>query len=69
MIDEEGNAKIMDFGIARSLEDKGSADAGMIIGTPEYMSPEQAEGKEAGERSDIYSLGVIIYEMITERPF
>jgi serine/threonine protein kinase len=70
MIDKEGNAKIMDFGIARSLEDKGSADAGMIIGTPEYMSPEQAEGKEADQRSDIYSLGVIIYEMVTGKaPF
>ena len=70
MIDKEGNAKIMDFGIARSLEDKGSADAGMIIGTPEYMSPEQAEGKEDDQRSDIYSLGVIIYEMVTGKvPF
>jgi eukaryotic-like serine/threonine-protein kinase len=70
MIDREGSAKIMDFGIARSLEDKGSADAGMIIGTPEYMSPEQAEGKEADQRSDIYALGVIIYEMITGKaPF
>ena len=70
MIDKEGNTKIMDFGIARSLEDKGSADAGMIIGTPEYMSPEQAEGKEADQRSDIYSLGIIIYEMVTGKaPF
>jgi serine/threonine protein kinase len=70
MIDKEGNAKIMDFGIARWLEDKGSEDAGIIIGTPEYMSPEQAEGKEADQRSDIYSLGIIIYEMVTGKaPF
>jgi serine/threonine protein kinase/Tfp pilus assembly protein PilF len=70
MIDKEGSAKIMDFGIARWLEDKGSPDAGMIIGTPEYMSPEQAEGKQADQRSDIYSLGVIIYEMVTGKvPF
>jgi len=70
MIDKEGNARIMDFGIARSLEDKGATEAGLIIGTPEYMSPEQAEGKEADKRSDIYSLGVIIFEMVTGRvPF
>jgi len=70
MLDRDGNARIMDFGIARSLETKGVTDTGMMIGTPEYMSPEQVEGKEANYRSDIYSLGVIIYEMVTGRiPF
>jgi serine/threonine protein kinase/predicted Zn-dependent protease len=70
MVDEAGNAKIMDFGIARSLKVKGITGAGMMIGTPEYMSPEQVEGKEVDSRSDIYSLGVILYEMLTGRvPF
>jgi TolB-like protein/Flp pilus assembly protein TadD len=70
MIDKEGNARIMDFGIARSLKEKGITGAGVMIGTPEYMSPEQVEGKEVDNRSDIYSLGVILYEMITgEVPF
>ena len=70
MIDKDGNARIMDFGIARSLKGKGMTGAGVMIGTPEYMSPEQAEAKEVDQRSDIYSLGVIFYEMLTGRvPF
>lgn len=70
MIDKDGNARIMDFGIARSLKTKGITGAGVMIGTPEYMSPEQVEGKETDQRSDIYSLGVMLYEMVTGRvPF
>ncbi len=65
MVDKEGNAHIMDFGIARSLEARGVTEAGMIVGTPDYMSPEQVEGKEADQRSDIYSLGAMLYEMVT----
>ena len=61
MIDKDGNAKIMDFGIARSLAGQGITGAGVMIGTPEYMAPEQVEGKEVDQRSDIYSLGVILY--------
>jgi serine/threonine protein kinase/tetratricopeptide (TPR) repeat protein len=70
MIDEEGNVRIMDFGIARSLSGKSITGAGVLIGTPEYMSPEQVEGKDIDQRSDIYSLGIILYEMVTGRvPF
>ena len=70
MIDKDGNARIMDFGIARSLGAKGITGAGVMIGTPEYMSPEQVEGKEVDQRSDIYSLGIILYEMVTGKvPF
>jgi serine/threonine protein kinase/predicted Zn-dependent protease len=70
MVDEDGKARIMDFGIARSLSGKSITGAGVLIGTPEYMSPEQVEGREIDQRSDIYSLGVILYEMVTGRlPF
>lgn len=65
MIDKNANAKIMDFGIARSVEAPGVTTTGMIVGTPDYISPEQAEGEEADQRSDIYSLGIILYEMVT----
>jgi tetratricopeptide (TPR) repeat protein/tRNA A-37 threonylcarbamoyl transferase component Bud32 len=70
MIDDNGNARIMDFGIARTIKEKGITGSGVMIGTPEYMSPEQVEAKHIDQRSDIYSLGIIIFEMLTGRlPF
>jgi len=70
MIDRDGNAKIMDFGIARSLHTKGVTGTGVIIGTPEYMAPEQAVARDVDHRADIYALGAILFEMVTGRvPF
>ena len=70
MIDNDGNVKIMDFGIARSLYSKGVTVTGVLVGTPEYMSPEQAEASDVDHRADLYALGVILYEMVTGRvPF
>ncbi|MFQ6038436.1 MAG: protein kinase, partial [Candidatus Aminicenantales bacterium] len=67
MVDKMGNVRIMDFGIARVHRAKGITASGMMIGTPEYMSPEQSEAKEVDARSDIYSFGLVLYEMLTGR--
>jgi serine/threonine protein kinase len=70
MIDKEGNARIMDFGIARSPATKGITGKEVMVGTPEFMSPEQVEAKDIDRRTDIYSLGIVLYEMTTGRlPF
>ena len=70
MIDQDGNAKIMDFGIARFVDTDRMTGSGVMIGTPEYMSPEQVELKDVDKRADIYALGIVLYEMVTGRvPF
>jgi predicted Ser/Thr protein kinase len=69
VIGPKGEVKVMDFGIARSI-DKDATLTGTLIGTPAYMAPEQAEGRPIDQRADIYSLGLILYEMFTGRhPF
>jgi eukaryotic-like serine/threonine-protein kinase len=70
LIDPEGRAKVTDFGIARELEADGLTKTGRVLGTTDYVSPEQAMGQGVDARSDIYSLGVLLYEMLTGRvPF
>src|SRR5579863_1721542 len=65
MIDAQGRTTVMDFGIARSMELTGMTQTGALIGTPEYMSPEQAKGQEVDARSDLFTLGIIFYELLT----
>src|SRR6266446_3199332 len=65
MLDASGRVYVMDFGIARSAYLPGMTQTGALIGTPEYMSPEQGRGEKLTERSDIFSLGIIFYELLT----
>jgi hypothetical protein len=70
LLAEGGRAKVADFGIARAASAASISRSSLILGTPNYMSPEQAEGKPVGPASDLYSLGVVLYEMLTGRmPF
>jgi eukaryotic-like serine/threonine-protein kinase len=70
MQDESGRILVMDFGLARTLEGDGMTQTGALVGTMEYMSPEQALGKELDQRSDIFALGLIFYELLTGKmPF
>src|SRR5688500_13265297 len=70
LIDTEGRAKVTDFGIALSHEADGLTKTGRVLGTTDYVSPEQAMGKAVDDRSDIYSLGILLYEMLRgEVPF
>jgi serine/threonine protein kinase/tetratricopeptide (TPR) repeat protein len=65
MVDKDGRVYVMDFGVARSLETPGMTQTGALMGTPEYMSPEQAKGLKVDARSDLFSLGIIFYEMLS----
>ncbi|GAA4853152.1 protein kinase domain-containing protein [Luteimonas vadosa] len=70
LIDGEGNAYVNDFGVARSLVSGGMTQSGSVVGTPDYLSPEQARGDTVDQRSDLYALGLILYEMLSgELPF
>ena len=70
VITNMGQVKVMDFGIARAGTGEGITQTGMVMGTPQYISPEQAQGLAVDGRSDIYSLGVVLYEMLTGKvPF
>jgi eukaryotic-like serine/threonine-protein kinase len=64
LIDAEGRAKLTDFGISRQLEQDGMTATGRVLGTTDYVAPEQAMGRGVDQRSDIYSLGVVLYEML-----
>src|SRR5450759_2831474 len=64
MLDRHGNVKVTDFGIARA-GDSGMTEAGSILGTAQYLAPEQAKGQRVDERSDLYSVGIVLYEMLT----
>ena len=64
LIDSEGSAKVTDFGIARTLDQEGLTADGRVLGTTDYVSPEQALGHDVNGQSDIYSLGVVLYEML-----
>jgi len=68
MLDRSGRVVLMDFGLARRLDRRTLTVAGSVLGTPEYMSPEQACGDKADERSDLYAAGVVLYEMLSGRP-
>ena len=65
MIDTEGDVFVMDFGLARAVEEPGLTQSGAIMGTPFYMSPEQLAGGKLDERSDVYSIGLILYHCLT----
>ncbi len=66
LVDRDGNAKVVDFGIAKGMRDPGLTETGTGMGTVHYVSPEQARGFEIGPASDLYSTGIVLYEMLTK---
>lgn len=68
LVDAGGSVTIVDFGIARSLGTRGLTQTGMVVGTPDYLSPEQARAEPVDSRSDLYTLGLLFYEMLAGRP-
>src|ERR671917_171798 len=68
LLTSEGTVKVADFGIARIVEEDDAGDAGEIVGSARYMSPEQLRGEHATPRSDVYSVGVLLYHCLTGRP-
>ena len=69
MLTPEGDIKVMDFGIARALEDTGSlTQTQSVVGTAQYLSPEQARGEIVDARSDLYSTACLLYELLVGRP-
>lgn len=70
LVDNRGRVKLTDFGIAAALDEASITSTGQVIGTPEYMSPEQAAGEEVDGRTDLYSLGIVLHEMVVgQTPF
>jgi eukaryotic-like serine/threonine-protein kinase len=70
LLNEDGQAKVTDFGIARSLDVQGVTQTGTVLGTSDYIAPEQARGQKVDPKTDIYSLGTVLYELLTgEVPF
>ncbi len=62
---DDGHAKLSDFGIAAAMGERGLTDEGMVLGSAQYMSPEQAQGRTTGPQADLYSLGIVMYEALT----
>ena len=68
MLTDDGVAKLVDFGLARVIHDGSDDEAGLMVGTPDYMAPEVWEGRAPSRRSDVYSLGAVLYELIAGKP-
>jgi eukaryotic-like serine/threonine-protein kinase len=65
LLNEDGQAKVTDFGIARSLDVHGVTQTGTVLGTSDYIAPEQARGQQVDQKTDVYSLGVVLFELLT----